>query len=129
MTILRPALLVLAVSAHAVAAQTEARFRALVSADSISALHRPLARHPHVAGTPASLGMADHLAATLRQFGLGVEVREYQPWLSHPKHISVEMTAPTRRRLSVREPPVPGDPTSADPELGPASIEQGGVCE
>ena len=126
MTILRPALLVLAVSAHPVAAQTEARFRALVSADSISVLHDPLARHPHVAGTPASLAIADHLAETLRRFGLTVDVREYQPWLSHPKHISVEMTAPTRRRLSVREPAVPGDPTSADPELGPAYIAYSG---
>ncbi len=110
----------------AVADPIENRFRHLVSPDSLSALHAPLARAPHVAGTPASLAMAAHLAATLRRFGLEVEVHEYQAWLSHPRRVSVEMTAPTRRRLSLVEPPVPGDPTSADRRLGPAFIAYSG---
>ncbi len=119
-------LLMLATLAPGASAQPEGRFRALVSADSISALHAPLTRRPHVAGTPASVAMAQHLAKTLRGFGLAVDVREYHAWLSHPKRITVEMTAPTRHRVSLREPPVPGDPTSGHPELGPGFIAYSG---
>ncbi|MSR03251.1 MAG: M28 family peptidase [Gemmatimonadetes bacterium] len=121
-----PALLMVTALASAAAAQPEGRFRAFVSADSISALHAPLTRRPHIAGTPASLAMARHLERTLRRFGLAVEVRAYQPWLSHPKRIAVEMKAPTRHRFSLREPPVPGDPTSAHAELGPGFIAYSG---
>ncbi|MFN0181256.1 MAG: M28 family peptidase [Gemmatimonadales bacterium] len=111
-----------AAATHQRAESVEVRFRARVSADSLSALHRPLARRPHLAGTAGSLAMADHLAATLRRFGFEVETRDYRPWLSHPRRVSVEMTAPSRRRLSLVEPAVPGDPTSGHPELGPGFI-------
>lgn len=122
----RAAFVLAAVLGPAAEAQTEARFRALVSADSVSALHAPLTRRPHIAGTPASLAVARHLERTLRGFGYATEVREYRPWLSHPRQIRVDMTAPTRRRLSLREPPMPGDPTSAHPELGSAFIAYSG---
>ena len=104
----------------------EARYRATVSADSLSALHAPLVRRPHVAGTPASLAIADHLAHTLRRFGFEVETRDYRPWLSHPRRIVVEMTAPTRRRLSITEPPDSADLTSGHPELGPGFVAYSG---
>lgn len=106
----------------AAAAPIEARFRGLISADSLSALHAPLARAPHVAGTPASLAVAAHLETTLRRWGYEVTVHEYRPWLSHPRRVEVELLAPARRALSLVEPAVAGDPTSGDRRLGPAFI-------
>ena len=103
-------------------AEWEARFRSGVSAESLSRIHQPLARVPHVAGTPASLAIADHLAATLRRYGLEVAVHDYEPWLSHPRRVSVEMTAPTRRRFSLVEARTARYPTSGDPLVGPAFI-------
>ncbi len=104
---------------YARAAPIEQRFRALVSSDSLSALHAPLARSPHVAGTPASLALADHLATTLRGMGLEVETHDYQAWLSLPRRVAVEIVSPTRRTLALEEP-------GADPAVGPGFIAYSG---
>ncbi|MBL0171743.1 MAG: CocE/NonD family hydrolase [Gemmatimonadaceae bacterium] len=100
----------------------EQRFRAAVSADSISALHRPLSQRPHPAGSPGGVEVAAYLVKTLTSFGLEVETRDYMAWLSQPRSEQLTMTAPTRRELSLREPPIAEDPTSNHPELREAYI-------
>ncbi len=100
----------------------ERRFQQSVSADSLSALHRPLTRRPHVAGTEGAREVADHLRQTLGRLGLDVEVLEYDVFLSHPRKVEVAMVAPAARRLSVREPPLDSDPDSRHAELGDAYI-------
>jgi N-acetylated-alpha-linked acidic dipeptidase len=106
-------------STTAAAAQqdVESRFRVQVSADSISALHRPLTTRPHPAGSPGAEDVVAYLQRRLRAFGLEVETHEYQAWLSTPRRVEVSMTAPTVRALAVREPPMAEDPTSTHPEL------------
>lgn len=96
---------------------TEQRFRAGVSAPSIAALHLPLTQRPHPAGTPGGDAVVAYLQRTLRSFGLDVETFEYQAWLSHPRSVRVTITAPVARELSLREPALLQDPTSAHPEL------------
>jgi N-acetylated-alpha-linked acidic dipeptidase len=103
-------------------ADLEARFRAGVDPESISSLHRPLTERPHPSGTTATKAIVEHLQRTLRGFGLDVKVHEYQALLSHPRQIELEMTAPERRAISVAEPAIAGDPTSAHPELGGGHI-------
>ena len=100
----------------------EERFRSAVSADSISALHRPLTTRPHPAGSAGGAEVAAMLARTLASFGLEVETREYMAWLSQPRSEQLTMTAPTRRELTLREPPIAEDPTSDHPELREAYI-------
>ena len=95
----------------------ETRFRALVSADSMSALHRPLTQRPHPAGSPGTREVVTYLQQTLSGFGLDVATHEYQVLLAQPRKISIAMTAPSRRELSVEEPAIPEDPTSSHPEL------------
>ncbi len=97
--------------------QLEARFRTLVSADSMSALHQPLTQRPHPAGSPGTQEVVAYLQKTLAGFGLDVATHEYQVLLAEPKKIELAMTAPTRRRLSTDEPAIPQDPTSSHPEL------------
>ncbi len=100
----------------------EQRFRSSVSADSISVLHGPLTQRPHPAGSAGGAAVAAYLAKTLASFGLEVETREYMAWLSQPRSEQLVMTAPIRRELSLREPPMADDPTSTHPELREAYI-------
>jgi N-acetylated-alpha-linked acidic dipeptidase len=96
----------------------ERRLHQLVSADSISRLHRPLTRRPHPAGSAGAREVVTVLERTLRGFGLEVERHEYRAWLSYPRRVRVALVSPVRRQLSVREPPLKADPTSGHGELG-----------
>jgi len=95
----------------------EARFRAGVSAASLGALHLPISDRPHPAGSPGSEAVIEYLQRTLQSFGLEVETFPYSAWLSHPRSVRVTITGAAARDLSVREPAIPDDPTSAHPEL------------
>lgn len=106
------------VASSATQQQLESRFRNGVSADSMSALHKPLTTRPHPAGSAGTQDVVRYLQQTLAGFGLDVQTHEYQVLLAKPKTIAITMTAPARRVLSVDEPAIPEDPTSSHPELG-----------
>src|SRR5262245_18459448 len=106
---MNPALLVtLAAQLSAV----ESQFMSSVSTDRISAIHRMATRRPHIAGSKASLELADELRRELSTAGLQTEVHDFRVWLSTPRRIAVEITSPARRRLTVDEPASPIDPDS-----------------
>ena len=100
----------------------EAKFTAQLSTESISAFHRAITQRPHMAGTPASMAVAETIRKGLESAGLKTEVHEFQVYLSTPRSISVELVAPTKEPLNVREPTSPLDPDSANPELVPAFV-------
>ncbi|MBC7895542.1 MAG: M28 family peptidase, partial [Cytophagaceae bacterium] len=106
--------------------RVEERFRSLVIADSISALHRPLAARPHPSGSAGSREVVGYLERTLRGFGLDVTTHDYEVWLSEPRRVQVTMTGPTPRAISVREPPIAGDPSSSHPDLGDGWVAYSG---
>ena len=99
-------------------ASVEQLFQSGVTAQSISDLHRPLTERPHPAGSEATAALVKHLQSTLSGFGLDVSVHEYQALLSHPRSVSITLTAPTRREIRIAEPVIAEDPTSQHPELG-----------
>jgi len=105
-------------ASSATSASLEERFQATVNAQSMSALHKQLTARPHPAGSPGTAELVKHLQQTLSGFGLEVQTHEYQVLLSSPRRVEITMTAPSRRRLSVDEPPIEADPTSSHPELG-----------
>ena len=105
-------------ASSAASAALEQRFQAAVSAASISALHQRVTERPHPTGSPATADLVRHLQQTLSGFGLEVRTHEYQVLQSKPRKVELTMTAPTRRRISLDEPPIAGDPTSSHPELG-----------
>jgi N-acetylated-alpha-linked acidic dipeptidase len=100
----------------------EGQFLASVSTDQISAIHRLATRRPHIAGSQASLELADQLRRELTKAGLRTEVHDFQVWLSTPRRIAVEITSPARETLSVNEPSSPIDPDSSHSSLGPAFV-------
>ena len=100
----------------------EARFMAGVSVEQISAIHRLATRRPHVAGSPASLELADSLRDALRTAGLEADTHDYRVYLSTPRRIAVDIVAPLPEALEVTEPPSNEDPDSAHAELGPGYV-------
>jgi len=99
----------------------EARFLALPSSDSIRAWHREFTRAPHVATSPRTREIADHIAASWRAQGLDdVVIRRYDVLSSNPRTVAVEMVAPVRYTPTLREAPIPDDPDSAQPGISGA---------
>ena len=100
----------------------EADFASNLSTDSISALHREITKRPHIAGSPASMAVAETIRKGLADAGLETEIHDFDALLSTPRSISIELVEPQRQALSVREPANPADPDSGNPELGPAFV-------
>ncbi len=100
----------------------EAKYTAQISIESISQFHRSITRRPHMAGTPASMAVAETIRKGLESAGLETEVHEFQVYLSTPRSISVDLVEPTQEQINVREPANPLDPDSSNPELVPAFV-------
>jgi N-acetylated-alpha-linked acidic dipeptidase len=107
----------------------EAKYTSQLSIDSISQFHRTITKRPHIAGTPASMAVAETIRKGLESAGLETEVHEFQVYLSTPRSITVEMLEPAREPLNVREPSSPLDPDSSNPELVPAFVAYSGSGE
>ena len=74
---------------------------------------RTLSAETHVSGTPAQARTRDYVIAQMRAMGLETEVRRYDIFMPHPTAVQLWRVAPRARQLSLAEPPVTGDPTSA----------------
>src|SRR6266436_6609931 len=98
----------------------EEQFRSVPSAASAREHLRRLTLEPHVAGTKEDYATAIYVRDQLRSYGLTAELKEYQVWLNYPKSPGiVELIAPRRERLAVREAIVSADPTSSNPGITP----------
>src|SRR6476661_6348555 len=74
---------------------------------------RSLSAETHVSGTPAQARTRDYVIAQMRAMGLETEVRQYDVFMPHPTSAQLWRVAPRPHRLSLAEPAVAGDPTSA----------------
>ncbi len=92
----------------------ERRFLALPSAEKARDAHAYLTAEPHVAGTPRDRVLATWVRDRWREYGLDeVEIVEHDVLLPYATDVTVEMTAPTRVRASMREDAIDGDPFTA----------------
>src|SRR5437870_6138631 len=81
---------------------------------------RILTSEAHIAGSPEDRTTAVYVRDQMRSFGLESELVEYQVLLPFPRTPSiVELVAPRRERLQVREDVIPQDPTSASKKIVP----------
>jgi len=74
---------------------------------------RELSKETHVAGSPAQERTRDYVIEQMRAMGLETEVRSYDAFMPYPTSVRVWRTAPTEKELTLEEPPVAGDSTSA----------------
>src|SRR6266550_434109 len=100
--------------------QREEQFRAVPSAANAREELRRLTAEAHLAGSPEDYATAIYVRDQMRSFGLNSDLREYQVLLPSPRTPSiVELIAPRRERLQVREDVVPEDPSSFSKKIVP----------
>jgi N-acetylated-alpha-linked acidic dipeptidase len=98
----------------------EEQFRAVPQGASAREHLRRLTEKPHIAGTPEDYATAVYVRDQMRSFGLSADLKEYQVWLNYPKTDPiVELVAPRREKISVREAILKEDPTSSNPKITP----------
>lgn len=97
----------------------ELQARAIPDAGRIGAFIQRYSSQPHLAGTPQSKATAEGILAQLRRFGLDAHIEQFESLLPTPVTRLVEMTAPSKLRLKLEEPPVAGDKNSGDAGMVP----------
>ena len=90
----------------------EDALRAVPNADTLRAQLVALSAFPHEAGTERSHRVAAAILARFRAFGLDASIEQFEALMPRPLSRSLELISPRRYRALLREPPVPGDPTS-----------------
>jgi N-acetylated-alpha-linked acidic dipeptidase len=98
------------------AAQREVALEAVLigAGDSAAALRdrQTLSAEPHVAGTPAQQKTAAYVLREMARAGLDTSRMDFKVYLPYPESTIVELVKPTRIRLNLTEPPIPGDTTT-----------------
>ena len=74
-----------------------------------------LAGEAHNAGSARSKAVAQHIAATLREWGLDAYVEELEALMPFPTIRQVEIIGPKRYVAALKEPAIPQDPASDAP--------------
>ena len=98
----------------------EEQFRAVPQPASAREHLRRLTAEPHIAGSREDYTTAVYVRDQMRSYGLAAELKEYQVWLNYPKTDPiVELVAPRREKISVREAALKDDPTSSNPKITP----------
>lgn len=98
----------------------EREFQKIPEPESAREHLRRLTMEPHVAGTKEDYATAIYVRDKLRSYGLPAELKEYDVLLPYPKAPSiVELIAPQRETLRVREAEIPEDPSSSNPRIIP----------
>lgn len=94
--------------------QREEQYRKIPDAARLQEYMEAMAGEPHVAGQPSSKKVADWALAKLKSFGLDARIEEFEAMMPWPIEISVELTAPEKYTLRLKEPVLPEDPDSGD---------------
>ncbi|MES2305874.1 MAG: M20/M25/M40 family metallo-hydrolase [Gemmatimonadota bacterium] len=90
----------------------ETRLQAVPDTASARRHVHVLAGRPHVAGTPAQKATADYVLRQMKSWGLDTSRATFKVYLPYHDSTIVERITPTRQRLDLTEPPVPGDSTT-----------------
>ena len=90
----------------------EQKYRAIPSPENMIADMKLLAAQPHPVGSPYDKQNSEWILAQYKKWGWDAHIETFQVLFPTPKLRLLEMVAPTRFVAQLREPPVPGDPTS-----------------
>jgi len=93
--------------------ERETRFRAIPDPDSLREHMRVLSARPHHLGSARDSANAVWIRDRFRAWGLDADIEVFHVLFPTPRERVVELVAPTRFSARLREPPVPGDPSTA----------------
>ena len=93
--------------------ELERRFRAMPATDSIRSYLRRLSARPQHLGSPYGKVNAEWVRDRFTAWGWNAAIEEFEVLFPTPKERVLEMVAPSRFVAKLREPVVPGDPSSA----------------
>ncbi len=94
--------------------QREEQFRKIPEAARLKEYMEAMAGEPHVAGQPSSKRVADYTLAKFKSFGLDARLEEFEAMMPWPIETTVDLVAPEKYSLRVKEPVLPEDPDSGD---------------
>ncbi len=98
----------------------EQQFLGIPSRESAREHLRRLTAEPHVAGTKEGYETALYVRDEIRKYGLAAELKEYDVLLPYPlRPTVVELLAPRRQRLALKEDVLTEDPSSAHARIIP----------
>jgi len=97
----------------------EDALRAVPSPDTLRAQLIALSAVPHEAGTERSHREAEAILARFRAFGLDARIEQFEALMPRPVTRSLELLGPERYTARLKEPAIPGDPTSGQPDQLP----------
>lgn len=95
--------------------ELEQKLRAIPDAQHAEANLRHLTSEPHMAGTEGSHRVAEWLRDQYRSYGFDAEIVSYSVWLSQPREVKLELTAPETKTLATPEAPFEGDKDTFEP--------------
>jgi len=91
----------------------EQRFDAQLSANEMRDWLKRLSAEPNQVGSPHDKANAEFLLSLYKQWGWDARIETFDVLYPTPKHVAVELVAPTTFKAMLHEPPVAGDATSA----------------
>jgi N-acetylated-alpha-linked acidic dipeptidase len=94
--------------------QREEQFRKVPDSSRLKEYMEAMAGEPHVAGQPSSKRVADYALGKFKSFGLDAKLEEFEAMMPWPIETSVELVAPEKYTLRVKEPVLSEDPDSGD---------------
>ena len=92
--------------------QWEGKFKAIPEPDNLRAYMKHLSAYPHHVGSPYDKANAEWILSKFKEFGLDAHIETYYVLFPTPQERKVELVAPSHFEATLREPTVPGDPTS-----------------
>ena len=99
--------------------QREEQFRKVPDAARLKEYMEVMAADPHTAGQPASRKVAEYALGKFKSWGLDAHIEEYEALMPWPTERTVELIAPTKYTLQLKEPVLSDDPDSGDADQTP----------
>ena len=94
--------------------QVEEKFRAVPKPENNREYMRVITESAHHAGSPGSRKVAEYILAQFKSWGLNASIETFEALMPYPTERVVELVAPEKYVLTLQEPVVAADPTSAE---------------
>ena len=94
--------------------QREEQFRKIPDSARLKEYMEAMAGDSHVAGQPSSKRVADYALEKFKSFGLDARLEVFEAMMPWPLETTVELVAPEKYALRIKEPVLPEDPDSGD---------------